>query len=85
MTASKIAVSLPYRLVAQANRAVARGVAESVSAYVAAALEEKGKLDDLAALLGEMLAETGGPLTDAERREADAILGIPPKPKRRRA
>jgi Arc/MetJ-type ribon-helix-helix transcriptional regulator len=85
MTASKIAVSLPYRLVAQAHRAVARGVAESVSAYVAAALEEKGKLDDLAALLDEMLAETGGPLTDAERREADAVLGAPPKRKRRRA
>jgi hypothetical protein len=30
-----------------------------VSAYVAAALEEKTKLDDLAALIDEMLSESG--------------------------
>jgi Arc/MetJ-type ribon-helix-helix transcriptional regulator len=72
---SKIAVSLPDHLVAQARRAVADGRAASVSAYVAAALEEKAKLDDLAALLDELLAETGGPLTDAERRHADEIIG----------
>jgi hypothetical protein len=47
-----------------------------VSAYVAAALEEKAKLDDLASLLDEMLAESGGPLTAAERRAADEALGI---------
>jgi Arc/MetJ-type ribon-helix-helix transcriptional regulator len=72
---SKIAVSLPDHLVAQARRAVADGRAASVSAYVAAALEEKAKLDDLADLLDELLAETGGPLTDAERRRADEIIG----------
>jgi len=44
-----------------AQRAVAEGRANSVSAYVADALEEKAKLDDLASLLDEMLAETGGP------------------------
>jgi Arc/MetJ-type ribon-helix-helix transcriptional regulator len=72
---SKIAVSLPDHLVVQARRAAADGRAASVSAYVAAALEEKAKLDDLAALLDELLAETGGPLTDAERRHADEIIG----------
>lgn len=46
-----------------------------MSAYVAAALAEKAKLDDLADLLQEMLAETGGPMTASERRDADAILG----------
>jgi antitoxin ParD1/3/4 len=75
MTAAKIAVSLPADLVERARRAVAEGRATSVSAYVAAALQEKAKLDDLASLLDEMLAETGGPLTARERKMADRALG----------
>lgn len=71
---SKIAVSLPDHLVAQARHAVAEGRAASVSAYVAAALEEKAKLDDLESLLDELLAHSGGPLTGDERAVADAIL-----------
>jgi hypothetical protein len=55
-----------------------------VSAYVAAALEAKAKLDEVEDLLREMLAETGGPLTPAERRAADVALGTP-RAKRRRA
>jgi len=82
---SKIAVSLPEELIAGARRAVARGRAESVSGYVAAALAEKAKLDDLADLLQEMLAETGGPLTATERRAADRALGITARAKRRAA
>jgi antitoxin ParD1/3/4 len=73
-TRAKIAVSLPAELVAQAHRAVAEGRATSVSAYVAEALEEKSTLDDLASLLAEMLAETGGPLTAEERAAADRAL-----------
>ncbi len=75
MTSAKIAVSLPSELVEQARQAVANGQARSVSAYVAAALEEKAKLDDLASLLDDMLAETGGPLTARERKAADRALG----------
>ena len=75
MTTSKIAVSLPSELVEQAQRAVAEGSTPSVSAYVARALEEQAKLDDLASLLTEMLAESGGPLTAAERKAADRALG----------
>jgi len=75
MTTRKIAVSLPERLVEQARRAVVEGRVPSVSAYVAAAIEEKAKLDDLAQMLQEMLEETGGPLTEAERAEADRALG----------
>ncbi len=75
MTTSKIAVSLPSELVEQAQRAVAEGRTPSVSAYVARALEEQAKLDDLASLLTEMLAESGGPLTAAERKAADRALG----------
>jgi hypothetical protein len=47
-----------------------------VSAYVALALEEKAKLDDLSALLDEMLAESGGPLSPAEMRAADLAIGV---------
>jgi Arc/MetJ-type ribon-helix-helix transcriptional regulator len=75
MTTRKIAVSLPTDLVEQAHRAVSEGRAPSVSAYVARALREQAKLDDLAALLEEMLAQTGGPLTAAERKAADHALG----------
>jgi len=75
MTTTKIAVSLPAEVVEQAKRAVAEGRASSVSAYVARALEEQVKLDDLATMLAEMLDETGGPLTDAERDAADRALG----------
>jgi hypothetical protein len=71
MTATKIAVSLPASAVARARAAVRTGRARSVSAYIAAAMEEKAKLDDLASLLDEMLAETGGPLTPAEEAVAE--------------
>lgn len=85
MTKSKIAVTLPPALIARARRAVRDGHAASVSAYVAAALEEKTKLDELADMLAEMLEETGGTLTEAERRVADEALGIEGRRKRRTA
>lgn len=86
MTAfEKLAVSLPARAAESARRAVRRGRATSVSAYIAEAIEERAKLEDLAALLDEMLAESGGPLTAAERRAADRALGIPDKKSSRRA
>jgi hypothetical protein len=75
-TKHKIAVTLPPALVARARRAVRAGRADSVSAYVAAALEEQAKLDELAELLADMLAETGGPLSARERRVADDALGV---------
>jgi hypothetical protein len=83
-TSAKIAISLPRRLAQRAQRAVRQGHASSVSAYVASALEEKVKLDELSTLLDEMLAESGGPLSAAERRAADRELGIRPAPRRRR-
>lgn len=84
MTTAKIAVSLPKHVAERARRAVRSGRAASVSAYVAAALEEKVKLDELSTLLDEMLAESGGPLTVAERRAADRALGAVKTPARRR-
>ena len=76
MTAkAKIAVTLPGELVEAARAAVQAGRAPSVSAYVAGALEQRVKLEDLDALLVEMLVETGGPLTDLERAEIDREVG----------
>ena len=84
MTAyEKFAVSMPSRVAERARQAVRRGRAASVSAYVTAAVEEKAKLDELAALLDEMLAESGGPLSAAERRSADRALGITSKHRRK--
>lgn len=73
---SKIAVSVPRVSLERVRRAVREGRAASVSAYVSAAIEERAKLDDLEALLAQMLAETGGPPTPAERRAADRALGV---------
>jgi hypothetical protein len=86
MTTEKIAVSIPEEILHSARKAVQRGRAPTISAYVAAALEQKTKLDDLEDLLDEMLEATGGPLTAAERRAADAAILGPtrPTPKRRR-
>jgi Arc/MetJ-type ribon-helix-helix transcriptional regulator len=85
MTKAKIAITLPRPLVAKARRAVKDGRAESVSAYVASALEEKAKLDDLRSMLEEMLAETGGPLTAREQRAAERALGLRTGRRRRTA
>jgi Arc/MetJ-type ribon-helix-helix transcriptional regulator len=82
MTATaKLAISLPLALAESARRAVRRGKAASVSAYVAEALQQKVRDDDLAVLLDEMLAETGGPLTAAEWRRAERALGLKPRPR----
>ena len=71
---TKIAISLPDELVHQARRAVASGAASSVSAYIAAALREQGRREHLSDVLDEMLAESGGPMTTAERASADRLL-----------
>lgn len=83
MTKAKVAVTLPRPLLANVRRAVEQGRAASVSAYVAMALEEQAKADDLKGMLDQMLAETGGPMTVAEKREAERMLGI--KSRRRRS
>ena len=57
-----VTVHLPGDLVEQANRAVADGAADSVSAYIADALADKQKLQEVAGHVHQMLAEAGGPL-----------------------
>ncbi|HQP34590.1 MAG TPA: hypothetical protein PLI95_05415 [Polyangiaceae bacterium] len=83
MTVAKIAISVPEDVLKGIRRAVAKGRAASVSAYVTAAVEQKARLDDLEEMLEEMLAETGGTLTVAEETEADRILGVRPRRKRK--
>lgn len=84
MTTSKIAVSIPDDVLVSARRAVKRGRAPSLSAYVSSALRHQATLDELDVLLDELLAETGGPLTAAERRAADRALFGAAGPRRRR-
>ena len=74
MTTAKIAVSVPRDVLQRAQRAVRRGRAGSMSAYVTAALAQKATLDELDDLLVELLAESGGPLTAEEVRSADSAL-----------
>jgi hypothetical protein len=76
MTTAKIAISIPAKLLAKARRAAKRERSPSLSAYIAAAIEEKTTLDDLSRTVDEMLEATGGPMTAAERRETDRILGV---------
>jgi Arc/MetJ-type ribon-helix-helix transcriptional regulator len=77
MTAKKVAITVPEQTLERARSAVKAGRAASLSAYVSRALEQQSMLDDLDALLEEMLEETGGPLTTAEKRWADAALRSP--------
>ena len=83
MTTEKLAVSIPAEVLARARKSAKREGATSLSAYVSAALDQKSTMDDLAQLLTDMLAETGGPLTAKERRAADRSLRAAPR--RRRA
>ena len=78
----KLAISLPSKAAEGVRRAVREGRAASVSAYIAKAIDEKTKNDDLIAMLDEILAETGGPMTATETRAAHAELGIAKKRRR---
>lgn len=72
----KIAVSLPDELVDHARRMVAVGRATSVSGAVAVALARDAQQETFAEFAGEMLTESGGPLTEQERAAARRALGL---------
>ena len=75
MATVKITVTLPKEQVDQVAALVAAGRAPSISAFtkhaVAVALSDAAGWRDM---LDEALAQTGGPLTNAERDWADAHL-----------
>lgn len=72
---TKLAVSLPDELVADARAAVERGESASISAYVAESMRQHGRHRDLAGLLADMETEAGPP-TAADRRWARDALGL---------
>lgn len=74
MTAAKITVSLDPEVVAMAHEAVAEGRARSVSNFLNDAGRARGERETLADVLADIFASTGGPLTDAERADAQARL-----------
>jgi Arc/MetJ-type ribon-helix-helix transcriptional regulator len=72
---TKIAISLPDELVAEARAAVDRGESTSVSAFIADTIQRQGRHQDLAELLAEMTAKAGAP-TAGDRAWARAALGL---------
>jgi Arc/MetJ-type ribon-helix-helix transcriptional regulator len=75
MRTERITVSLPAELVAEARRAVHRGTAPSVSAYVAEALAARQQRERSLAVLADLY---GGPpppeqLAQARRALATAV------------
>ena len=78
MATTKVTVTLPDEELAAVRQLVADGRSASVSGFVQHAIGVS--LDDVAwwqQMLDDALAETGGPLTDEERRWADEALGAP--------
>lgn len=75
MATTKVTITLPDDELRRIRELVGEGRAGSISGYVAQVVSNA--LDETAAwaaTLTEMLAETGGPLTDAERVWADDVL-----------
>jgi len=75
MQKARVTVTVRRQVLAKAERQVKRGRAKSVSAWVDAAMEEKARREDLAALLAEMKAENG-PATKDEEEWARSVLGL---------
>jgi Arc/MetJ-type ribon-helix-helix transcriptional regulator len=72
-TAAKIAITLPPEQLARVQRAVRRGRAPSVSAYIARALAQQDREESLAALLRDLVAQHGEPSRE-DRQWARRVL-----------
>lgn len=75
MNRSKLAVSVPANLVKKVRRAVARGHAASVSAYVTQALEARTQNEEMLELLEQMDRNHGKPSAEATQW-ARQVLGL---------
>jgi len=72
---AKITITLRPEVLADIRERVTAGQARSVSAYVEHAIVGQLAAEaDFDSLLAELLAETGGPLTDQERASARRVL-----------
>jgi Arc/MetJ-type ribon-helix-helix transcriptional regulator len=76
--AAKIAITLPPEQLARVQRAVRRGQAPSVSAYIARALAEQDREESLADLLRDLVAQHGEP-TRKDREWARRVLRRRPR------
>ncbi|HEX3684796.1 MAG TPA: hypothetical protein VHU83_19825 [Bryobacteraceae bacterium] len=89
MATAKLTITLDEHQLGEIRALVSAGQAASVSGFVKHAVGVA--LSDAAGwreLLKEALQQTGGPLTNKERRWADALLSDPrsnKRPKKRRA
>lgn len=72
-TAAKIAITLPPEQLTRVQRAVRRGRAPSVSAYIARALAEQDREESLADLVRDLVAQHGEP-TVKDRQWARRVL-----------
>ncbi len=73
MNSAKVALSMPAEVLRLAKKEVAAGRAKSLSSFVAAAVDEKLRRDELAAILDAMDAEHGK-ATKAEAAWAKRVL-----------
>jgi hypothetical protein len=71
MTVQKVTVSLDPAVAERARQDVAAGRARSMSAWLNDAGRDRVERDDLAAVLHEILAETGGAPTADELSRAE--------------
>jgi len=74
MTVTKVTVSLDPAIADRARRDVAAGRAKSLSSWVNEAARAHVEHEDLQAVLAELFAETGGPVSEAELAEAQVRL-----------
>ncbi len=72
---TKIAVSLPDELVAEAREAVRSGRADSVSAYVAEAMAQMARRETLDVVLADWREEVG-PVTEDDDAWVRQVLGL---------
>lgn len=80
MTVTKVTVSLDPAVAERARQDVAAGRAKSLSSWLNEAARAHVEREDLEAVLAELLAETGGPPSQAELAEAQARLSAADRP-----
>lgn len=76
MTVAKLTVSLDPIVAERARRDVAEGRAKSISAWLNEAARARLEDQDLAAVLADLLEESGGPPTATELAHARERLAI---------
>ncbi|MGD0440296.1 MAG: YlcI/YnfO family protein [Acidimicrobiales bacterium] len=73
-TKTRVTVTVPDAVLQAARRDVKSGVAPSLSAWVTDAAEAKARRESLGHVLDDLLAASGGPLSEEETEWARAQL-----------